>query len=246
MTRWDEFVVSRQSKEFKLKSAKAKASALQNKNPSRLGHTGLSDMEGTWRADWDQLVLQHPWLSVIQNDRSKIDALAHLPKDKTLGTRQLIESMEGKLRQLAQKEQDMREDALGWVKGDKEIHQIVDVEAIQEKVTKTVTAAFQEKFDGQKNEIEGLKAIVAHVQGRESLTYLGSSCASDVFDDLKVQVDTVEDAFKAIHVPKETESVHQLEQSILEFIEWPRKKIKVEQPMSSHPVTSKPVEPKQT
>ncbi|GJZ65432.1 cytochrome P450 [Tanacetum coccineum] len=211
---------SHQSEEFKLKSAKAKASALQNKNPSRLGRTGLSDMEGTWRPDWDQLVLQHPWHK----------------KSKT------CEKM---------------------VKGDKEIHQIVDIEAIQEKVTKTVTAAFQEKFDGQKNENEGLKAIMAHLQGRESLTYLGYSCASNGFDDLedptpcdllwpypghefrvaigkvyptrdatlhgsfmsegyiKVQVDTVEDAFKAILVPKETESIHQLEQSILEFIEWP-------------------------
>ena len=85
---------------MKLKSAKAKASALKNKNPSRLGRTSFLDMEGTWRMEWDQLVLQHPWLSVIQNDRSKKYALAHLPKNKTLGTRELSETMEGTLRQL--------------------------------------------------------------------------------------------------------------------------------------------------
>ncbi|GJY31923.1 hypothetical protein Tco_0415418 [Tanacetum coccineum] len=100
MRRSDEFVASRESEEFKLKSAKAKTSALQNKNPSRLGRTGLSDMEDTWRVEWDQLVLQHPWLSVIRNDRSKIYALAHLPKDKTLGARQWTKFMEGTLRKL--------------------------------------------------------------------------------------------------------------------------------------------------
>ena len=85
---------------MKRKSSKAKASALKNKNPSRLGRTSFVDMEGTWRADWDELVLQHPWLSVIQNDRSKIYALAHLPRNKTMGTRSLTESMEGTLRRL--------------------------------------------------------------------------------------------------------------------------------------------------
>nr|GEU35734.1 ulp1 protease family, C-terminal catalytic domain-containing protein [Tanacetum cinerariifolium] len=49
MTHWDEFVVSRESEEFKLKSAKAKASALQNKNPSRLGRTALNELEDTFR-----------------------------------------------------------------------------------------------------------------------------------------------------------------------------------------------------
>ncbi|GJV12495.1 ulp1 protease family, C-terminal catalytic domain-containing protein [Tanacetum coccineum] len=200
MTRWDEFVVSRQSEEFKLKSAKAKASALQNKNPSRLGRTGLSDMEGTWRADWDQLVLQHPWLSVIQNDRSKIYALAHLPKDKTLGTRQLIESIEGILRQL--------------VKGDKEIHQIVDVEAIQEKDPTPCDLLWP--YSGHK-----FRIAIGKVYPTRDATLHGSFM-SEVY--IKVQVDTVKDAFKAIPMPKETESVHQLEQSFLEFIEWPRKK----------------------
>ncbi|GJV05986.1 hypothetical protein Tco_1343642 [Tanacetum coccineum] len=81
---------------------------------------------------------------------------------------------------------------LGWVKGDKERHHIVDIKAITENVTKTVTAAFQDKFDSQKTqmdsqktEIEGLKAIVAHLEGRESPTCLDSSCASDKFDDLE-------------------------------------------------------------
>ncbi|GKD51342.1 hypothetical protein Tco_1280318 [Tanacetum coccineum] len=108
-------------------------------------------------------------------------------------------------------------------------------------------------MDSQKTEIEGLKAIVAHLEGRESPTCLDSSCASDKFDDLefrvaigkvyptrdatlhgssmfeghiKVQVDTVEDAYKAIPLPKQTDKAQNLEQSILEFIEWPRKKIK--------------------
>ena len=44
---------------------------------------------------------------------------------------------------------------------------------------------------------------------------------------IKVQVDMVEDAFKAIHVPIATEKFHHLEDSVLEFIEWPREKIKV-------------------
>ena len=85
---------------MKLKSAKAKASALKNKNPSRLGRTCLANREDTWRVEWDKLVLQHPWLSVIQNERSKKYALAHLPKDKTFAARKLTEYMEGKLREL--------------------------------------------------------------------------------------------------------------------------------------------------
>ena len=44
---------------------------------------------------------------------------------------------------------------------------------------------------------------------------------------IKVQVDTIEDSFKAIPLPKTTEKVSVLEHTILEFIEWPRKKIKV-------------------
>ncbi|PWA75288.1 hypothetical protein CTI12_AA243660 [Artemisia annua] len=101
MTHWDDFVARCRSEEFQLRSAKAKASARKNKNPSRLGRTGHVDREDTWRGEWDQLVLQHPWLSVIQNDRSKTYALAHLPKDKTtLDARKLTEYMEGTLRQL--------------------------------------------------------------------------------------------------------------------------------------------------
>nr|GEY77984.1 ulp1 protease family, C-terminal catalytic domain-containing protein [Tanacetum cinerariifolium] len=75
--------------------------------------------------------------------------------------------------------------ALGWVKGDKERHHVVHVEAVTENVTKIVTAAFQDKFDSKKSEMVGLKAIVAHLKGRESLTCLDSSCASDEFDDLE-------------------------------------------------------------
>ncbi|GJX33413.1 ulp1 protease family, C-terminal catalytic domain-containing protein [Tanacetum coccineum] len=132
--------------------------------------------------------------------------------------------------------------ALGWVKGDKERHHIVDIKAIAENITKTVTAAFQDKFDSQKTQMdsqktkmEGLKAIVAHLEGRERPTCLDSSCASDKFDDLeefrvaigkvyptwdptlhgssiseghiKVQVNTVEDAYKEIPVPKQTDKV---------------------------------------
>ncbi|GKC82454.1 hypothetical protein Tco_1138171 [Tanacetum coccineum] len=131
--------------------------------------------------------------------------------------------------------------ALGWVKGDKERHHVVDIKAIAKNVTKTVTAAFQDKFDTQKTQMDSqktemeLKAIVAHLEGRERPTCLDSSCASDKFDDLKefrvaigkvyptwdatlhgssiseghikVQVNTVEDAYKEIPLPKQTDKV---------------------------------------
>ncbi|GKD89011.1 hypothetical protein Tco_1364518, partial [Tanacetum coccineum] len=54
---------------------------------------------------------------------------------------------------------------------------------------------------------------------------LHGSCLSEGY--IKVQVDMVEDAYKAIPVPKTTEKVSLLEHTILEFIEWPRKRIKV-------------------
>ena len=76
--------------------------------------------------------------------------------------------------------------ALGWLKGDRERHHVVDIESIEEKVTKTVTAKLQDKLDEQAKEIEALKAIVAHIPRTESPTCLGSSCVSDGFDDLEV------------------------------------------------------------
>ena len=76
--------------------------------------------------------------------------------------------------------------ALGWLKGDRERHHVVDIESIDEKVTKTVTAKLQDKLDEQAKEIEALKAIVAHIPRTESPTCLGSSCVSDGFDDLEV------------------------------------------------------------
>ena len=65
--------------------------------------------------------------------------------------------------------------ALGWVKGDKERHEVVDMEAIEEMVTKKVTATFGDKFDRQEKEMAALKAIVAHIQG--------SSFASDGYSN---------------------------------------------------------------
>nr|GEW31927.1 hypothetical protein [Tanacetum cinerariifolium] len=132
-------------------------------------------------------------------------------------------------------------------------HESEEFKAITENVTKIVTAAFQDKFDSQKSEMEGLKAIMAHIKGRESLNCLDSSCASDEFDDLedpapcdllwpygpeeflvatgkvyptrdatlhgsfmfeghiKVQVDTVDDAYKAIPLSKQTDKAQNLE-----------------------------------
>ncbi|GKB60885.1 ulp1 protease family, C-terminal catalytic domain-containing protein [Tanacetum coccineum] len=80
--------------------------------------------------------------------------------------------------------------SLGWVKGNRERHEVVDIEAIKEKVTESVTAVFQEKFQSQENKLQrqevemaALKAIVAQIQGSSS------SCASDgshdAFDELE-------------------------------------------------------------
>ncbi|GKC35526.1 hypothetical protein Tco_1047910 [Tanacetum coccineum] len=174
--------------------------------------------------------------------------------------------------------------SLGWVKGDRERHEVVNIEEIEEKITKKVTTALGDKVNRQEVEIAALKSIMAQLQGSSCV----SDGTSDGFDDLedpvpcdllwpypgsdfrvaigkvyptrdtmlhgsrmsegyiKVQVDMVEDAYKAIPVPKTTEKVSLLEHTIFEFIEWPRKRIKVEQSVSSHPVTSKPVKPKQT
>nr|GEU52855.1 ulp1 protease family, C-terminal catalytic domain-containing protein [Tanacetum cinerariifolium] len=160
--------------------------------------------------------------------------------------------------------------SLGWVKGDRERHEVVNIEAIEEKITKKVTIALGDKVNRQKVKIAALKSIVAQLQG--------SSCVSDVtsdgFDDLqdpipcdllwpfpgsdfrvairkvypttnvmlhgsclskgyiKVQVDMVEDTYKAIPVPKTTEKISPLGHTILEFIEWPRKRIKIHQTIS--------------
>lgn len=72
--------------------------------------------------------------------------------------------------------------ALGWVKGNKERHEVVDMEAIEEMVTKKVTAALGDKFDRQEKEMAALKTIMEHIQG-SSIT---SDGYSDGLDDLKV------------------------------------------------------------
>nr|GEX83404.1 ulp1 protease family, C-terminal catalytic domain-containing protein [Tanacetum cinerariifolium] len=111
--------------------------------------------------------------------------------------------------------------ALGWVKGDKERHHVVDVEAITENVTKTVTAAFQDKFDCQKSEMEGLKAI------DPAPWDLQWPYRPEKFRVAIGKVYPTRDA--TLHGSSMSEG-----------------HIKVEQPMSSHPSTTKPVEPKQT
>nr|GEV56040.1 ulp1 protease family, C-terminal catalytic domain-containing protein [Tanacetum cinerariifolium] len=191
---------------LKLKSAKAKASALENKNLSRLGRTGLANMEGTWRGEWDQLVLQHLWLSVIQNDHSKIYDLAYLPKDKTLGARKLTEFMERTLRQFAEKEQNMLEDGTYHMLGRDPITQ------------NPIPCDLLWPYPGF-----DFRVAIGKVYPTKDAMLHGSRMSEGY---IKVQVDMVEDAYKAIPVPKMTE--------------------KVEQSVPSHPVTSEPVKPKQT
>nr|GFB55043.1 ulp1 protease family, C-terminal catalytic domain-containing protein [Tanacetum cinerariifolium] len=117
--------------------------------------------------------------------------------------------------------------SLGWVKGDRERHKVVNIKAIEDKITKKVTTAFGDKVNPIGKVYPTTDAM------------LHGSCLSEGY--IKVQVDMVEDAYKAIPVPKTTEKFSLLEHTILEFIEWPRKRIKVEQS-----VTSKPVKPKLT
>ncbi|GKD93653.1 hypothetical protein Tco_1373490, partial [Tanacetum coccineum] len=155
--------------------------------------------------------------------------------------------MERTLRQLAEKEQKMLEDGTYHLLG-------------RDPITQDLAPCDLLWPYGP----DEFRVAIGKVYPTRDATLHGSSMSEGY---IKVQVDTVEDAYKAIPVPKTTEKVSLLEHTILEFIEWPRKKIKleshgtlhpqsgypptswpqmVEQSVSSHPVTSEPVKPKKT
>ncbi|GJW19074.1 ulp1 protease family, C-terminal catalytic domain-containing protein [Tanacetum coccineum] len=183
---------------IKLKSAKAKTSALQNKNPSRLGRTGLSDMEDTWRAEKEQNMLEDGTYHLLGRDPiTQVFGKEHGGRTKGVATTVGVRK------------------SLGWVKGDRERYEVVNIEEIEEKITKKVTTALGDK-------------IPFHVI---TMALPGSD----------FEIDWSEMLIRANRALKRFEKVSLLKHTILEFIEWPRKSIKIHQTISPcHSISRSP------
>lgn len=82
------------------KSAKAKASAKQNKDPARVGRSGYIGKEPEWQEDMADLVEEYPDLEGLQCDRSVKHVLGRLVHNKETGKKELTEAHCQRLKQL--------------------------------------------------------------------------------------------------------------------------------------------------
>ncbi|GKE90225.1 hypothetical protein Tco_1567700, partial [Tanacetum coccineum] len=89
------------------KSAKAKASANQNKDPARVGRSGYLGKEAQWKEEMAELVEEYPDLEALQCDPSVKHVLGRLVRNKETGKKELTEAHRLRLKQLARKEREM-------------------------------------------------------------------------------------------------------------------------------------------
>ncbi|GJU97935.1 hypothetical protein Tco_1327206 [Tanacetum coccineum] len=114
---WEDFVASKRSKVFLDKSAKAKASANQNKDPARVGRSGYLGKEAQWKEEMAELVEEYPDLEGLQCDRSVKHVLGRLVRNKETGKKELTEAHRLRLKQLARKEREMIADGTIHIAG---------------------------------------------------------------------------------------------------------------------------------
>ncbi|GJU84076.1 hypothetical protein Tco_1291622 [Tanacetum coccineum] len=114
---WEDFVASKKSKVFLEKSAKAKASANQNKDPARVGRSGYIGKEAQWEEDMAELIKEYPDLEGLQCVRSVKHVLGRLVPNKETGKKELTEAHRLRLKQLARKEHEMIADGTIHIAG---------------------------------------------------------------------------------------------------------------------------------
>ncbi|GKC31004.1 hypothetical protein Tco_1038298 [Tanacetum coccineum] len=101
----------------KEKSAIAKASANQNKDPARVGRSGYIGKEAQWEEDMAELIKEYPDLEGLQCVRSVKHVLGRLVPNKETGKKELTEAHRLRLKQLARKEHEMIADGTIHIAG---------------------------------------------------------------------------------------------------------------------------------
>ncbi|GKC71923.1 hypothetical protein Tco_1117806, partial [Tanacetum coccineum] len=288
---WEDFVTSKGSKVFLDKSAKAKASANQNKDPARVGRSGYLGKEAQWKEEMAELVEEYPDLEGLQCDRSVKHVLGRLVRNKETGKKELTEAHRLRLKQLARKEREMIADGTIHIAGQDPLTKVLgpdhpgrtrakssvvgkkkglgnagvrkrkvvidDYDAFVNKVTLNVLAAIptlqQDSGTSQQpqsiicasggsfdefNEIE--KKIVAKGQVYPSRDGILHGLPIEP-GFVKVQVDSVEKGCSTFPVARPTDEVKTLHDALGgQFIQWPRKYIRVSKKISSHKSMSYP------
>nr|GEW10031.1 hypothetical protein [Tanacetum cinerariifolium] len=96
------------------KSAKAKASANQNKDPARVGRSGYIGKEAQWEEDMAELIKEYPDLEGFQCVRSVKHVLGRLVPDKETRKKEFTEAHRLRLKQ---KEREMIADGTTHIAG---------------------------------------------------------------------------------------------------------------------------------
>ncbi|KAI3713000.1 hypothetical protein L1987_71570 [Smallanthus sonchifolius] len=82
---WPEFVESKTTKEFLEKSAKAKASALNNKDFHRTGRTGYRGLKDNFDDRWQRLMASDSSVKKLQDKRTQLHVAARAKLNKKTG-----------------------------------------------------------------------------------------------------------------------------------------------------------------
>ncbi|KAI3808774.1 hypothetical protein L1987_24735 [Smallanthus sonchifolius] len=82
---WPEFVESKTTKEFLEKSAKAKASALNNKDFHRTGRTGYRGLKDNFDDRWQRLMASDSLVKKLQDKRTQLHVVARAKLNKKTG-----------------------------------------------------------------------------------------------------------------------------------------------------------------
>ncbi|GKB45896.1 ulp1 protease family, C-terminal catalytic domain-containing protein [Tanacetum coccineum] len=116
---WEKFVAYTNSEEFLIKSEKAKKSARQNKDPSRVGQSGYAELRALWKANKEQLIEKIPLLGSLQSERSILHVLARRTMNKETGNgiKELTSVVRERLDALINKEKEMKANGTYYITG---------------------------------------------------------------------------------------------------------------------------------
>ncbi|KAK9052892.1 hypothetical protein SSX86_029522 [Deinandra increscens subsp. villosa] len=106
---WADFIATRSNDAFLVKSEKAKASALENKDPHKCGRPGYKGLKPKLDTVWSQCVSSAPHLKEIHNFRSKMYIAARSTKNKQTKLHEVEPNFVDKAKGLALHEKEMKE-----------------------------------------------------------------------------------------------------------------------------------------
>ncbi|KAL8265011.1 hypothetical protein R6Q59_023141 [Mikania micrantha] len=204
---WNEFVAARSTTEAMAKSAKARLSALQNKNPARTGRSGYKGLKQKLDEIWTPLVESNPLLKDMKDMRSKLYVGGRRRKNPQTGKHDIAYDIESISNLIAIEKNMKRDGSYGDGKSD------------------PLTQFLGREHGGR---TRAVSSVTANGQ-----TY--PSCDRYLDDTLmhehcvKVQVDYVNQNFLYIPVPEEskTEEITFMKDIVNMFVQWSRRAMKI-------------------